>query len=262
MSESVVLYEVKPNAVIISLNRPDRHNALNRLMVQQLIEAFRRAEQESNSRCTILTGTGSAFCAGMDLAEVAETLDQPGEAEQVHHDAKQLAALFDLIYTSSKPTLAAVNGPAVAGGAGLMTVCDLALSTPGAKFGYPEVKRGLVAAMVMPHLLRHVGERAARELLLRGNLIDAVEAKRIGLINDIAAEGQLLTMVMSWVKELAEASPQALTITKKLLQQMNLITDPMKKTTAAASADARLHIEAKEGLRAFLEKKPVPWASP
>ncbi len=260
MSETVVRYEIQGVAAVITLHRPDRRNALNRALVAGLIDAFRRAEQESSTRCTILTGAGTAFCAGMDLAEVAATLDQPGEAEQVHKDAEQLSTLFDLIYSSLKPTLAAVNGPAVAGGAGLMTVCDLALAVPQAKIGYPEVKRGLVAAMVMPHLLRHVGERAARDLLLRGHLIDAAEAKRMGLINDVVPEGELLATAQRWAVEMAEASPQALAVTKSLLQRMNPITDPMKKTTASASADARLHIDAKEGLRAFLEKRPVPWA--
>src|SRR5439155_26819638 len=133
---------------------------------------------EPKARAIILTGAGTAFSAGMDLAEVSATLDQAGEATQVHQDAEQLSALLDLIYRSPKPTLAAVNGPAVAGGAGLMTVCDLALAAPGAKLGYPEVRRGLVAAMVMPHLLRHVGERTARYLLLTGELIGAEEGQR------------------------------------------------------------------------------------
>jgi methylglutaconyl-CoA hydratase len=256
----VVLYEIRESAAILTLNRPDRRNALNRQLIAELTDAVREAQGEPGARAVILTGAGTAFSAGMDLAEVAATLDQPGEAAQVNQDAEQLSQLLDLIYRCPKPTLAAVNGPAVAGGAGLMTVCDLALADPTALFGYPEVKRGLVAAMVMPHLLRHVGERAARELLLRGNLIDAYTAWRLGLINEVAETGKLMETALAWVRELAEAGPEALAVTKRLLAEMGHLTDVIRRQTAAESAGARLHIEAKEGLKAFLEKRRAPWA--
>ena len=124
----------------------------------------------------------------MDLAELQESLDTPAEESPVWDDALRLARLYDLIYRLPKPTVAAVQGAAVAGGAGLVTVCDLAVTAPEAKLGYPEVRRGLVAAMVMPHLMRHVGERMARYLLLTGELVDGNEAARAGLVNDIVVE--------------------------------------------------------------------------
>ena len=257
---SVVLYEVRDQAAILTLNRPDRRNALNRQLIAEMTDAVRKASAEPGVRALVLTGAGTAFSAGMDLAEVSATLDQPGEAAQVNQDANQLSTFLDLIYRCPKPTLAAVNGPAVAGGAGLMTVCDLALADPKALFGYPEAKRGLVAAMVMPHLLRHVGERAARELLLRGNLIDAYAAWRIGLVNDVTESGKLMDTALAWVKELAESGPEALAVTKRLLAEMSHLTEAIRKQTASESAGARLHIEAKEGLKAFLEKRPAPWA--
>lgn len=256
----LALYEIRDKAAIITINRPDRRNALNRALIGELHGAFQKAIAEPAVRAIILTGAGSAFCAGMDLAEVSATLDQPGEAEQVNRDAAQLSELLDLIYRSPKPTLAAVNGAAVAGGAGLMTVCDLALADPKAMFGYPEAKRGLVAAMVMPHLLRHIGERAARELLLRCNLIDAYSAWRIGLINEVAEPGKLMETALAWVEELAEAGPNALAVTKQLLAEMGHMTATIRKQTEKHSAEARLHVEAKEGLKAFLEKRPAPWA--
>lgn len=160
----------------MTLNRPDRRNAISRSLVAELREAVTRARDDAAVRCLILTGAGSSFCAGMDLAELSESIQQASEADNIWHDALNLATLYDLIYTLPKPTVAAVNGPAVAGGAGFVTVCDLALAVPEAKFGYPEVRRGLVTAMVMPHLLRHVGERMARYLLLTGEVIDAAEA--------------------------------------------------------------------------------------
>jgi methylglutaconyl-CoA hydratase len=158
-------------------------------------------------RCVILTGAGNAFCAGMDLAELQESLTE-GKKKQapVWDDALRLAKLYDLMYTLPKPTIAAVNGAAVAGGAGLVSACDLAVAVPEARFGYPEVRRGLVAAMVMPHLLRHVGERMARYLLLTGELIGAEEACRAGLINAVAPAEQLLARALAWAHALAEGS--------------------------------------------------------
>src|SRR5262249_36809879 len=151
----------------ITLNRPDRRNALSQPLIAALTEAFTRARDDKDARAVILTGAGTAFCAGMDLEELSRSVEEQDQQTEavaqaaVWEDALRLARLYDLIYTLPKPTIAAVNGPAVAGGAGLVTVCDLAVAVPAARLGYPEVRRGLVAAMVMPHLLRHVGERTA-----------------------------------------------------------------------------------------------------
>src|SRR6478736_6004980 len=175
----LVLYSHRGHAALITINRPDKRNALSRALIAALTDAFHRAANDPGARSVILTGSGSACCAGMDLEELRGMLG--AEADKVWDDANTLSALYDLIYTLPKPTVAAVNGAAVAGGAGLVSVCDLALAVSGAKIGYPEVRRGLVAAMVMPHLLRHVGERMARHLLIAGEIIDANEAARVGL---------------------------------------------------------------------------------
>src|SRR5579884_1206537 len=192
MTSDLVLYEIHGNAAVLTMNRPDRRNALSRGLITALTDAFSRARDDAAARTVILTGAGVSFCAGMDLAELEESLARPAEQPPVWDEALRLAKLYDLIYTLPKPTVAAVNGAAVAGGAGLVTVCDLAVAVPEAKLGYPEVRRGLVAAMVMPHLLRHVGERLARYLLLTGELIDAEEARRAGFLNAVAPAGQLL----------------------------------------------------------------------
>jgi methylglutaconyl-CoA hydratase len=257
MSE-LVLYESRPPAVVITLNRVDKRNALSRSLIAGLADAFERAKNDASARCVILTGAGSVFCAGMDLAELQESLTAPKEQSPVWDDALRLAKLYDLIYTLPKPTMAAVNGPAVAGGAGLVTVCDLAVSVPEARFGYPEVRRGLVAAMVMPHLLRHVGERMARYLLLTGEVIDAAEAARTGLINEVVPAGQLLDRAMAWSKSLAEGGPEALAQTKALLHQFSRQAVSVEEA-AKASAAPRLSQECQEGLRAFFAKQPVPW---
>ena len=256
---SVTTYESRPPAVVITLNRPDRRNALSRELIAELTAAFDRAANDPAARCVILTGAGSVFCAGMDLAELQQSLDAPVESSPVWDDALRLARLYDRIYTLPKPTIAAVQGSALAGGAGLVTVCDLAVSVPEAKFGYPEVRRGLVAAMVMPHLMRHVGERMARYLLLAAELIGAGDAARCGLVNEVVPAVQLMDRAMALAKACAEGGPNALARTKEFLAQFSRQALSIE-AAAQASAAPRLTEECREGLRAFFEKKPVPWA--
>src|SRR5215210_2937026 len=215
----LVLYELRPPAAVLTINRPDKRNALSRALIAALADAFRRAAADPAARCVVLTGNGPAFCAGMDLDELRGTLGD--DADKVWDDAATLSKLYEFVYDLPKPTIAAVNGAAVAGGAGLVTVCDLAVSVPIAKFGYPEVRRGLVAAMVMPHLLRHVGERTARWLLLTGELIDGLAALRIGLVNQISSAEKLLETAHAWATACAEGGPRALAATKDLLQRFS-----------------------------------------
>lgn len=260
MTDPLVLYEARPPAAILTLNRPDRRNAISRGLIAALTAAFEQAANDAAVRCVVLTGAGPAFCAGMDLAELQESLDTPAEASPVWDDALRLARLYDLIYRLPKPTIAAVQGAAVAGGAGLVTVCDLAIAAPEAKLGYPEVRRGLVAAMVMPHLLRHVGERMARYLLLTGELIGADEAMRAGLVNEIVPADRLMERAMALAHACAEGGPQALARTKDFLGQFSR-QSPSIVAAAQGSAAPRLTEECREGLRAFFEKRPVPWKS-
>jgi methylglutaconyl-CoA hydratase len=260
MSE-LVLYEARPPAVLITMNRADKRNALSRSLIAGLTVAFERARNDTAARCVILTGAGPVFCAGMDLAELRESIETPKEHSPVWEDALRLAKLYDLIYTLPKPTIAAVNGSAVAGGAGLVTVCDLAAATPEAHFGYPEVRRGLVAAMVMPHLLRHVGERLARYLLLTGELIDAAASARLGLINEVVSGPDLLKRVLDWSHALAEGGPEAQSGTKAFLQQFSRQA-PSVEEAAQGSARPRLSPECQQGLRAFFAKQPPPWTRP
>jgi len=254
----LVLYETHWPAVVITLNRPDKRNALSRELIDALAEAFTRVKEDDQARCVILTAAGPVFCAGMDLAELQESLTAPKESSPVWQDALRLAKLFDLIYTLPKPTIAAVQGPAVAGGAGLVTVCDLALAVPEAKFGYPEVRRGLVAAMVMPHLMRHVGERLARYLLLTGELIDGVDALRNGLINEVVSAGNLMDRAHALARASAGGGPNALAKTKEYLHLFSRQALSIEEA-AQGSAAPRLTEECQQGLRAFFAKQPVPW---
>ena len=252
----LVTYQRHGTAVILTLNRPEKRNALSRALIDAISARLGEAEQDHSVRSVILTGAGPAFCAGMDLDELRESLNL--ESPPYEEDARRLAALFDQLFRFPKPTIAAVNGVAVAGGCGLVTVCDLALATPEAKLGYPEVQRGLVAAMVMPHLLRHVGERTARWLLLSGELLNGIDAHRVGLINDITNEENLLTQALAWSDRLAAGGPQAVAATKQLLAQLS--KPPLSnEDLALASARPRYSEECRAGLQAFFAKQPPPW---
>jgi methylglutaconyl-CoA hydratase len=259
MSNDLVRYEARSPAIVLTINRPDRRNALSRALIAALTDAFGRARDDAAARCVVLSGAGPVFCAGMDLAELQESAVAGAENNPVWEDALKLAHLYDLIYRLPKPTIAAVNGAAVAGGAGLVSVCDLAVSVPEAKYGYPEVRRGLVAAMVLPHLLRHVGERMARYLLLTGELIDAEEARRAGFVNAVVPAAELLDRAHAWSRSLAEGGPKALALTKDLLQRFSHQSLSVEEA-ANASAAPRLTEECRQGLEAFLAKRPVPWA--
>ncbi len=252
----LVQYALRGPAAVLTINRPDKRGALSRALIGALTDAFHRAADDPAARCVVLTGTGPAFCAGMDLDELRGTLG--ADSEMVWGDAIKLSTLYDFIYTLPKPTVAAVNGAAVAGGAGLVTVCDLAVSVPDAKFGYPEVRRGLVAAMVMPHLLRHVGERTARWLLLTGELIDGITALRAGLVNQVSAPESLMDTALAWAKSLSEGGPNALANTKELLHRCSRHGMSVEEL-ARGSAEPRLTDECRFGLAAFFDKKPAPW---
>ncbi|MBM3992979.1 MAG: enoyl-CoA hydratase [Planctomycetes bacterium] len=258
MSDSLILFNVKSSTAIITLNRSDKRNALSRGLIDAISEAFTRALNDDGVRCVVLAAAGSVFCAGMDLSELQQSIDLPPDQSPVWDDAYRLAKLYDQIYAMPKPTIALVQGAAVAGGAGLITVCDLAIAAPEAKFGYPEVRRGLVAAMVMPHLMRHVGERTARWLLLSGDLIDANEAARVGLINEVVPGDRLLDRALAMAKACAEGGPQALAKTKEYLRQFSHQSLSIEEA-AKASAAPRLTQECQAGLRAFFAKKPAPW---
>ncbi len=261
MAEPDVLYRVDCRAAVLTLNRPDRRNALSRGMVAALADAVRRAAGDPDVRAVILTGSGPAFCGGMDLHELREVHDAGDDPARVLADTRAVADLLDLIYGLPKPTVAAVNGPAIAGGAGLVSVCDLAVAVPTAKFGYPEVRRGLVAAIVTPQLLRLVGERAARWLLLTGEPIDAVDALRIGLVNAVTSPEGLLETAGGWARSLAEGGPNALASTKDLLRRCG--TPPLSADDLArASAAPRLTPECRDGLTAFFDRRPAPWSPP
>ena len=198
----------------ITLSRPEKRNALSFQLLDELMKAFDEVDQ-SPARIVILTGAGKAFCAGMDLDEL-KTLTGKTYAESVG-DSQRMAQVFRRLYEFPKPTIAAVNGAAIAGGTGLATMCDFTLAVPEAKFGYTEVRIGFVPAIVSSILVWQVGHKIARDLLLTGRIFDADEAHRLGLVNEVVPNPELTLRVNQLAAQLMENSPTSLRATKKLM---------------------------------------------
>jgi methylglutaconyl-CoA hydratase len=248
-----------PSGTII-LNRPDKRNALSRQMIANLVQAFDDLHQERRVRAVILTGSGSAFCAGMDLTEMQETAQQPDALNQWHNDAVIYRELIDKMLLFPKPIIAAVNGPAVAGGAGLVLASDIVIGTTDAKFGFPEPRRGIVAGMVSPLLAFRIGASHAANLLLTARTIEAAEAQRIGLYHEIVAGELVWARAQEIAGEIAKSAPEALQLTKKLLNEtIGEHLSVQLSAGAAASATSRTTDAAREGLAAFLEKRDPKW---
>jgi len=256
---TVIVKKNLPSGTIV-LNRPEKRNALSRQLIADLIQALDDLHQERKVRAVVLTGAGSAFCAGMDLAEMHETSQQPNAQELWYEDAILYRELIDKLLLFPKPVIAAVNGPAVAGGMGLVLASDIVVAATEARFGLPEPKRGIVAGMVSPLLVFRVGGSHAANLLLRGNLIEAAEAYRIGLAHQVVTSDLVWAQAQQIASEIEQSSPSALQQTKRMLNETigeQLAT--LLSAGAAASATARTTEAAAEGLAAFLEKRPPKW---
>jgi methylglutaconyl-CoA hydratase len=243
---------------ILTLNRPQQRNALSKALVAALRDALDKVILAEKVRVVVLTGAGSAFCSGMDLKEAAALDDVPESELKTIAVLQEFADLLQRLHTSPKPTIAAVNGDALAGGAGLMAACDLAVAAESARIGYPEVRRGLVPAIVMHDLCRQVGDRRSRQLLLSGELISGTLAQQWGLVSAVAAGDQCLDEAVDLAGTLARGAPIALATTKRLLDEVAGRPENLRGA-AAVSAAIRASAEAREGIRAFVEKRPPAW---
>jgi methylglutaconyl-CoA hydratase len=243
----------------ITLNRPEKRNAISYELIRDLLAAFEEVKT-SSALVLILTGAGKAFCSGMDLENLKALTGRT--PEQGLEDSKVMAQLFRTLYDFPKPTIAAVNGAAVAGGTGLATLCDFTLATPEAKFGYTEVRIGFVPAIVSTFLLRQVGEKIARDLLLTGRLFDAEEARRIGLVTEIVPADQLLQRANELAAQLMENSPASLLYTKRLLSTAaRAELDSQIEAAVRENAAIRSTADFREGISSFLEKRKPKWSS-
>jgi methylglutaconyl-CoA hydratase len=242
-----------PQISVVTLNRPERRNALTIELLNELIAAIRVTSDQPQERVLILRGAGKAFCTGLDLKEAADPKKAQMTAELV---AKTLVTLSE----TRLITIAAVHGAAVAGGAGIMSACDFVVAAERTKIGYPEVRRGLVAGLVMTFLRRQIGERHMRELLLGSELIDAERAREIGLVNRVVAPEHVMEEAQKFANAVLQGAPSALAQTKKLIEE--LWSTSVKEDVDLALKNhtpARDPADARQGIAAFNEKRPPRW---
>jgi methylglutaconyl-CoA hydratase len=242
----------------ITLNRPDKRNAISFELIDDLLRALKEVET-SDAIVLIVTGAGKAFSSGMDLDNLKELIGRT--PEQNLKDSETMVRLFRALYEFPKVTIAAVNGAAIAGGTGLALLCDFTLAVPEAKFGYTEVRIGFVPAIVSTFLLRQVGEKQARDLLLTGRIIGADEAARMGLINEIVAPENLLTRARELAALLMQNSPASLRATKQLLSDhARAELDAQIEAAVRENAAIRTTADFREGIVSFLEKRKPVWS--
>jgi methylglutaconyl-CoA hydratase len=254
MSAPLVLSESAGAGItLLTLNRAEKRNALSVGLVQALLAALTAAEKDPAQRVLVLTGAGPVFCAGLDLAEAADP-------ERAHQSAGLIGEALRRLSESRLVTIAVVRGAAIAGGAGLMSACDFALAEASAQIGYPETRRGLVAALVMTFLRRQLRERDARRILLTGESFSARHAEAIGLVNGALADDQLMPAALKTAADVMQGGPEAVAHTKQLFAQ--LWPSPLAadlESAMAAHLEARQSAEVQEGIAAFREKRPPKW---
>lgn len=256
MANTVLVAEADGIATL-TLNRPEKRNAISFELLEDLMSALDAAEKAA-AQVVILTGAGQAFCAGLDLEALKDLLGKKHE-ENVK-DSATMARLFRRIYDFSKPTIAAVNGAAIAGGTGIATMCDFTLAVPETKFGYTEVRIGFVPAIVSSFLVTQVGHKIARDLLLTGRLFDAAEAHRYGLVNEVVPAEQLMPRARALAQTLIANSPSSVRAAKRLIN--SFIAEQLDEQVAQAIEDnARIRTtdDFREGITSFLEKRKPKW---
>lgn len=243
----------------LTLNRPEKRNALNYVVIRELKEAFALLESDAEVKVIVLKGSGNTFCAGADL-EYLQKLQSYGLAENLH-DSTHLMELYLQIHKLKKVVIAQIEGHALAGGCGLATVCDFAYAVPEAKFGYTEAKIGFIPAIVMVFLIRKIGEGRARELLLGGNTISAEKAERFGLINEVVAADKIEQHVADFAQKLCtENSGGSMQLTKQMMSDVqNLPLVEALHFAAKMNAHARETAECRQGIAAFLNKEKLVW---
>src|SRR6266536_2320288 len=248
----VMIEKQTPQITVVTLNRPERRNAITIELLTELVAAIKVASDMPDERIIILRGAGAAFCTGMDL--------KAATPQNAHAMAELVAKTLLTLSQTRLIIIAAVHGATVAGGAGIMSACDFVVAAEGTKIGYPEVRRGLVPGLVMTFLRRQVGERNMRELLLGSELIDAERAKEIGLVNRVVAQGDLMSEAQKFAQSVLQGAPGALEQTKRLIDE--LWWRSVKQDVHLAlkyHMQARESVEAREGISAFNEERRPKW---
>ena len=242
----------------VCFNRPDVHNAFDSAMIRELDDVFDKIGVNKSIRVVILTGNGKSFCAGADINWLREIIDY--SFEQNLEESLELAEILYKIYVLPKPTIAMVNGAAIGGGTGFLSVCDIAVASEESKFGLSELKIGLVPAAISPYVIRRIGEKNAREYFLTGERISAQKAFEIGLVNKVVAHEKLRETVDETAKNLLTSGPEATATCKELIYRVpRMNSEEVKTYTARVIANLRVSEEGQEGMSAFLEKRKPSW---
>jgi len=254
-----IRYEAQDAIGYITLNRPDKRNALSAEMVTELKQAFDFAEEDEACKVIVLRAAGEAFCAGADLAYIQE-LQGFGYTDNLA-DSTHMMQLFHQIYTLEKVVIAQVQGHALAGGCGLAAICDFAFAVPEAKLGYTEVKIGFLPAIVSVFLVRKIGEARTKQLLLTGDLVSAQKALEMGLLNEVVAAETLATHVYTFARRLCvENSGQSMQLTKEMLARIpEMPLEDSLRYAAQMNAEARGSLDCRRGIAAFLAKEKISW---
>jgi methylglutaconyl-CoA hydratase len=259
MTYSTIQITHQGSVATITLNRPDKRNAISFELIEELRRGLDEVEK-SSALVLVLTGAGKAFCSGMDLENLKALLGRT--PEQNLEDSRTMVGLFRALYEFPKVTIAAVNGPAIAGGTGLALLCDFTLAVPEAKFGYTEVRIGFVPAIVSTFLLRQLPEKQARDLLLTGRIFSAEEACRLGLVNEVVSPDKLLDRAKELAAQVMENSPTSLRMTKALLTEHSRAeVDAQIEAALQKNASIRATPDFREGITSFLEKRKPRWSS-
>ena len=258
MSYNTITLSYEDRVALLTLNRPDKRNAISFELIDEVLHALAEVEK-SNAIVLVLTGAGKAFSGGLDLESLKGLIGR--SHEQNVKDTQTMGQLFRTLYDFPKPTVAAVNGAAIAGGTGLATLCDITIASTEAKFGYTEVRIGFIPAIVSSFLVRQVGEKQARDLLLTGRIFDAQEAYRIGLINEVVEPERLMPRVKEVVALILENSPSSVIATKKLINSFEReeLTEQIE-SAIVENARSRTTKDFHEGVTAFLEKRKPAWS--
>jgi len=256
---SMVSYGIDHRIAYITINRPDKKNALNQTLVKELTQAFTNAEKDDEVKVVVLRANGDVFSAGADLEYLQQL--QKNSLEENLSDSDELKKLFEKIYLMSKVTIAQVEGHAIAGGCGLTIVCDFVFAVPEADFGYTEVKIGFVPALVTYFLIRKIGEGKSRELLLTGELINANSARYSGLVNYVVKPAEIEEKVHQFARNIVErSSVNSIKLTKDLIAKLPQLTlDKALKLASETNAQARSSDDCKKGIAAFLNKEKIRW---
>ncbi len=243
---------------LLTLERPERHNAFDDALIDELTERFEAIAGDDTVRCLVLTGAGRSFSAGADLAWMRRAAGYSFE-ENVE-DARRLERMLRTLDELPQPTVAMVQGAAIGGGVGLVCACDVAIAADSAFFQLSEVRLGLIPAVIAPFVLRAVGPRVARRYMLTAERIGAEEARRIGLVHEVVEAGALEARVRALVREILQGGPEAQAEVKRLLRTIRQLEGTLlAEATARAIAERRASAEGREGMAAFLERRPPAW---